>query len=168
MSYTPDGWDFGAGPARPSDRPELELNPFDAPGAFSAAGSPAPAGNAPLNDAWNLGPGDRAAASGIAHSAPVGLLLLACICALTSLVIGFLFAPSGIPGAVTGWVLGGFCAIGCITAFTLQDGRRRTDPWYLERPLGRPLRVAAIVAAAAGVAVNAWFFADQLSRVPSL
>ena len=66
--------------------------------------------------------------------------------------------------AITGWLLGGFLAVGLVAGFTLADLRRRSSPWHSSGPGPGALRSAVLLAAVLSVAANAWRFADWAGR----
>jgi hypothetical protein len=113
--------------------------------------------------AWTAGPGEGSAVTGRGVHEPLQLLIAAAACTIGSILLGLLSWKPEL--AILGWFLGGLAAIGFVTAFTLLDTKRRADPYYLARPTGRVLCRIVISAAVLGTALNAWHFADYMSRV---
>ncbi len=147
-------WDFGEpeAPARNPNRPSRVSHERVRPESKRAVPGPA----------WTVGD-DGSAVTGRGVHEPLELLIAAAACTVPSILIGLL---SWHPGwAIVGWLLGGLMAIGFVTAFTLLDTKRRADPYYLVRPTGRVLCRIVIGAAVLGTALNAWHFADYVSRV---
>ncbi len=93
--------------------------------------------------------------------APVRWLVVAAVCVVASAALG---AGSASPYWVAGWVVGGFACVGFLAVFTLVDSNRRTDPWFVTRPLVYRIRTLLVFLAALAVALNAWRFADWVSR----
>jgi hypothetical protein len=174
VTYSPDGWDFGGAPPGPRSEPADAEAEAEAIG-FGAATSPfstnlegdrsqvgRPAAQSGRFDQFGGTPSSGGQA-GSARSAPLNWLFAAGFAAGLAVLLGTMasFRPSV---AIIGWLLGGFCAIGLVTAFTVKDAELRTDPWYLERETGRWLRLLVLMVAIAGVVINAWQFADYVSR----
>jgi hypothetical protein len=91
------------------------------------------------------------------------LLVIAAICVVASLVLGVM--GDGTPGlALSGWLLGGFAAVGVLALFTLRDFVRRTDAWYSENRVAAKLHDGLVVLAVAAVALNAYQLADWAAR----
>jgi hypothetical protein len=118
----------------------------------------------PASGSWVPGRDDAHVVTGAGVHEPLGLLIAAAACTVPSIVIG-LRASWHPMLSIVGWLLGGLVAVGLVTWFTLLDTKRRADPYYLARPAGSWLRGLVILAAIAGVALNAWQFADYVSRV---
>ena len=112
---------------------------------------------------WAPGMDEEPAVTGRGVREPLELLIAAAACAVPSILIGFLSWHPGL--AILGWFLGGLAAIGLVTAFTVIDTKRRADPYYLVRRTGPVLCRIVIGAAVLGTALNAWHFADYVSRV---
>lgn len=108
--------------------------------------------------------GDAAGATGNGVHEPLGLLIAASACTVVSIFIGLSSAwhPAR---SIVGWLLGGVVAVGLVAWFTILDTKRRADPYYLARAAGIWVRRAVLLAAVVGVALNAWHFADYVSRV---
>jgi hypothetical protein len=96
-------------------------------------------------------------------SSPYGWVLAAAGCAALSIVIGLV--ARGRPEVATiGWSVGGAGSIGLLTAFTIRDGGLRADSWYVPKRWPEVARTVVVAAAAVGVGLNAWWFADSISR----
>ena len=143
-------WDFGESerPARDPARP-----PPVSPGRQRSGTVP--------GIAWS--PEAAPTVTGAGVHEPLALLIAAAACTVPSILLGFLSWHPGL--AILGWVLGGLVAIGLVTAFTVLDTKRRADPYYLVRRTGSVLCRIVIMAAVLGTALNAWHFADYISRV---
>jgi hypothetical protein len=119
------------------------------PWGFSEPGAPTTTASAPT--------------AGRAVGAPVLWLAGAAACIAAALVLGLLSRGAPLPW-IAGWLAGGFAGIGMLAAFTMADARRRADPWYAARPALSGIRALLVPAAIATVALNAWRFADWVSR----
>jgi hypothetical protein len=93
--------------------------------------------------------------------APVRWLIGAALCVITAFALSVGSQPALWLG---GWAAGGFGTVGLIALFTLADSRRRANAWYIIRPAITHARVALIALAAVAVGINAWRFADWMSR----
>jgi hypothetical protein len=143
-----DPWDF-LGDSRAS------RSPFG--GDDDEPGSPEGTAYAPFSS------GRSEDGAGSVVSTPYGWILAAAGCAILSIAIG-LMAQDRPRLAVLGWLIGGACSIGLLTVFTIRDGRLRAGSWYSRLPWADRLRPVVILAAAVGVGLNAWWFADTVSR----
>lgn len=151
-----------------------------APGWGSSSGgwgNPAPTpGPAPTDSAGQQGipltgnvlpgsvlPGGGGSGGVSTVSAPTQWLMAAAGLELVGLVLGAL--ASGKPAlSVAGWVLSGFGALGLLAVFTLADSRRRADPWYSSGSGPAALRGVLAITSVLVVALNAYQFADWISR----
>jgi hypothetical protein len=113
--------------------------------------------------AWTPGADEETAVAGRGVREPLELLIAAAACTVPSILIGLLSWRPGL--AILGWFLGGLVATGFVTAFTVIDTKRRADPYYLVRRTGPVICRIVIGAAVLGTALNAWHFADYVSRV---
>jgi hypothetical protein len=114
----------------------------------------------PATPGW-ADPGDTG--HGMVVSSPYGWVLAAAGCAALSVVIGLM--AQGRPGVATiGWLIGGAGSIGLLTVFTIRDGGLRADSWYVSKHWPEQVRTVVAAVAAIGVGLNAWWFADSISR----
>lgn len=124
------------------------------------AGFRGPLGPVPGGPASPGGPVDLSSGP---VNAPVVWLMVAALLEVAGLVLALL---SDLRPALSllGWALGGFGAIGVLAWFTVEDSRRRTDPWY--SAAAGPARVRAVLMGTAVlvVALNSYRFADWASR----
>jgi hypothetical protein len=143
------------GPAAPSSF----LPP---PGASASPPSSASSwlpGSVDLPDTGSGGP----VTSGRPLGPPMYLLVLAGACIVASLILGAV--AHGKPAlAVAGWVVGGFLSVGFLALFTMRDSLRRASSWYMTRDIAGALRSVLVTAAVVGIALNAFQFADWISR----
>jgi hypothetical protein len=96
-------------------------------------------------------------------SAPVLWLGVAAALEVVGLALGLM--SSGSPGlSLAGWLVGGLGAITVLAWFTLADSRRRTSSWYSSSKAAEWTRGTLAVIAVLVVAVNAYQFADWISR----
>ena len=113
--------------------------------------------------AWYLQAGGGSALPESPVGPPTGLLGAAGAAAVASLVIAA-FAAGRPVVAFMGWSCAGFLAVGLLAAFLHVDARRRPSPWYSASSAVRPLRVALLLLAVAGVTANAALFALWFGR----
>jgi hypothetical protein len=147
----------------PSNSPPGPIAPSHPASPPSAASPTQPQSPSPTIMA-GFGPSTAGASAGNRQvNAPVGLLGIAGVCVLAALTLGGL--ANGRPLlAATGWVLGGFVAVGVLAWFTLTDSVRRADAWYTAASLPGVLRSSLLLGAVLAVALNAYQFADWKSR----
>ena len=152
------GWDFTGG----ADATR------GAGGNPGLGGTPGPGGTSDWSrtgpaPAWDLQSGGGSALPESSVGPPTGLLGAAGAAAVASLVIAA-FAGGRPVVAFMGWSCAGFLAVGLLAAFLHVDARRRPSPWYSASSAVRPLRVALLLLAVAGVAANAALFALWFGR----
>jgi hypothetical protein len=94
---------------------------------------------------------------------PTGWLLAATAVAVLALLLGLTAAGSP-RQAFLGWAVAGFGSTALLAVFTLRDAERRADPWYARSEAIPFLRAALLVLVVVAVSVNAWHFADWVSR----
>jgi hypothetical protein len=151
-------------------------DPWDLPGLPGGSGERAvPSAGVEFGAAWDQwpessGPGggnrlnsEPAAGRGGLVLTPVGWLVAAAGCAAVSVFIGSLGQGHRVL-PLLGWLLGGAISIGLLTVYSVRDGQKRADSWYVARAWVGQARAVVLVLAAAGVGLNAWWFADSISR----
>jgi hypothetical protein len=152
-------WDFSApdGPRLVSGRPARAATPAVLEPTVPVASS----FDSGIADAGLGGTGGAGTVKPI--GAPVHWLAGAGVCVVAAFGFG---VPSGRHPLLwlTGWGMGGFACVSLLAVFTLADSHRRTDAWYTARPIVSYARTALIVCAALAVSLNAWRFADWMSR----
>lgn len=154
-----DEWDFGSdSPASPPPR-----GPGRRPPATDDGGGD-DSGRDP-GDLYSVAPGHDGESVGapLVVRPPLHWLVIALVVAVLGLAAAATasLTPSR---AWVGWVLGGFVASGLLALFTLQDARKRADPWYASSAAAAPLRAAVMLASLAAVALSAWQYADWAAR----
>ena len=95
---------------------------------------------------------------------PVGWLVAALAVGLAGAVVAFLGRDPVL--AILAWALAGPGAIGLLAVFAQRDVAQRALPIYLSSP-GRTTALywAAILVAAVGIAVSAWYIAQWAGRL---
>lgn len=101
--------------------------------------------------------------SGRQVSAPVSWLAAAAITAVAA-IAATPFAGGRPLVSLSGWIVGGFVAVGLVTVFVYRDSVARTNPWYVIKPQLSIFRTIVLVLATVAVALNAFMFADWFSR----
>jgi hypothetical protein len=75
-----------------------------------------------------------------------------------------LLAPRHPLVSVSGWLLGGFFAVGMVTAHSYWETRAQADPRHLPDPSRAVVRWATFTVCLAAVVLHAWAFATWLAR----
>lgn len=96
------------------------------------------------------------------QSAPVHWLFFGLGLAIVGTLIGLRFGSPWLN--LVGWFVGGIGAILMFAVFTLRELKQRSVGMVKATSLPVVLRPALLVAALIAVSVNAWYFADAVSR----
>jgi hypothetical protein len=149
-------WDFTA-PGGPRLVPNRQACDDNAPDGLPLTGT------YPTPSAFDLAATAVGDAAARPVGAPVGWLAAAAACLVGALASGW-WRPGRPAFWLAGWLAGGFACVGLLAVFTLADSRRRTNPWYSASPMVLRCRTALVLLAAIAVCLNAWRFADWVSR----
>jgi hypothetical protein len=166
-----DPFDFGPHPGGSRwSPPDGQTNLPGGPPQYGPPQYGPPPGPAPgPTDLWppspsgpGLDPPDLSAAA--VGKPPLVWLVAALVVGLAGAVVAFFGRNPVI--AVVAWALAGPGAIGLLAVFTQRDVGQRALPIYIHSP-GRTMALywAAILVAAVGIAVSAWYIAQWAGRL---
>lgn len=125
--------------------------------------SPHAAPTSPVNAPEHSPPEPDSTTQFAAVNGPAWLPAIALALSAVAIVGGFLFRTAPV-ALIFLWLVGGPIALTVVAFGYVHDTKRRTNPFYNELGLFRPLSWLAVAACLGSIGITAYFFADLAAR----